>query len=62
MVDLERNAAMVAQAVVDTAMDRADTAEARMNAWWRSPVLWVGVGVVIAIVLEVAAVAVLSSI
>lgn len=43
---------------VQTAKDEADRSrelEDRLHVWWRSPVLWVSVGVVLTIALEVAA-------
>jgi hypothetical protein len=62
MVDLERRASQEAISGLDTTVERARNAEEALQAWWRSPLLWVGVGVVIAIALEVAAVAVLANI
>lgn len=56
------------EGVVSAFVRRARDAEAARNeavaeldAWYRSPVLWVSVGVVVAVVLEVAAVLVLGS-
>lgn len=54
--ELAGEQAAVASAALETALRRARDAEAERDAWWRSPILWLAVGVVLTIALEIAAV------
>jgi len=60
MVGLEREAVERSLEAVEAAERRASEAEASRDVWWRNPALWVAVGVVVTVLLEVAAVAVLA--
>jgi len=60
IADMERNMFESANALAESAERRALEAETSRDAWWRHPALWVAVGVVITILLEVAAVAVFA--
>jgi len=61
-VALAAEEAHVAEAALEAALRRAREAEEALDAWYRSPLLWFAVGVVVTIVLEVAAVVALSEI
>jgi len=52
----EMQAMEKALSALQASEERAQTAEARQDAWYRSPALWVTVGVVLTVVVEVAAV------
>lgn len=60
IVSLERGASQTAQDALGAALERASTAEGSRDAWWRSPWLWLTVGIVTTVVLEIAAVAVFA--
>lgn len=60
--ELAGEQAAVASAALEAALRRARDAEAERDAWWRSPILWLAVGVVLTVVLEIAAVAALRGV
>lgn len=60
--ELAGEQAAVASAALEAALRRARDAEAERDAWWRSPILWLAVGVVLTVALEIAAVAALGAV
>lgn len=60
--ELAGEQAAVASAALEAALRRARDAEAERDAWWRSPILWLAVGVALTVVLEIAAVAALGAV
>lgn len=60
--ELAGEQAEVASAALEAALRRARDAEAERDAWWRSPILWLAVGVALTVVLEIAAVAALGAV
>lgn len=62
MLVLERSAAVAATDAFQQAEERAREAEDALDAWWRSPLFLVAVGVVGTVLLEVAAILVLVNI
>lgn len=61
-VDLAEAEARSASGALDEAMTRAIVAEEERDAWYRSPILWVSVGVVITVALEAVAVLILREV
>lgn len=62
MLALERSATIAATDGLQLVEERAREAEAALDSWWRSPAFLITVGVVSAILLEVAAVFVLTAV
>lgn len=61
-LELSHREAEVAEQHLEAALQRAREAEEAADAWFRHPALWFAVGVVVTVVLEVAAVAVLNEV